>query len=112
MPRENASAKARRYLAEGRAAILEVSTATIAAAVRGDGPCTSRARFLGVHIHTIKDQNQQTDTKGAVPQLLGSHGYPVYTWDRDRFGSLVEKAAVKAGYRCLQHNEFYCTICG
>ena len=27
-------------------------------------------------------------------------------------GSLVEKAAVKAGYRCLQHNELYCTICG
>ena len=23
--------------------------------------------LLGVHIHTIKDQNQQTDTKGAAP---------------------------------------------
>ena len=37
MTRENAAAKGRRYLTEGRVTILEVSNARTSAAVRGDG---------------------------------------------------------------------------
>lgn len=45
MPRENASAKARRYLGEGRVVIETVSRRTVVASVRGDGRryrCTYR----------------------------------------------------------------------
>jgi uncharacterized Zn finger protein len=37
MPRENAEAKGRRYLVEGRVTVLEVDTDRISARVRGDG---------------------------------------------------------------------------
>jgi uncharacterized Zn finger protein len=58
VPRENAAAKARRYLAEGRVVVTDASAAKVRATVRGDGaldpveylagawscPCAARGR--------------------------------------------------------------------
>lgn len=68
--------------------------------------------LLGVRIHGIKNSAGQTDSSGAVPALLTSGGYPIYTWDRDNFGLWVEKAAVAAGKACLVHGRTSCVVCG
>jgi len=65
--------------------------------------------LLGVYIHSLKDNNKQTDTKGANPfgnwTFKDSEGrvvtYPTYDWvlngGRDNLGSWIEAAAKKAG---------------
>jgi len=67
--------------------------------------------LLGVYIHNIKDQNQDTDTKGDNPfgnfyieedgkKVYLSEIYPTYDWVNDKgydnFSDWVEKAAKKA----------------
>ena len=56
--------------------------------------------ILGIHIHNIKDQDGETDTKGEVPAKLTQGGYKVYTWafDPEKFGKWVEAAAEEAGH--------------
>lgn len=66
--------------------------------------------LLGVHIHRLENAKGLTDVQGAVP--TGLIGHKVYTYDRNRFGAWVEKAAVAAGKKCLKHRLFYCTVCG
>lgn len=68
--------------------------------------------LLGVRIHMLKDNKQSTDTPGPLPALLSTNGYPVYAWDRDKFGAQVEKAAVAAGKPCLPHGKTNCPWCG
>jgi len=54
--------------------------------------------ILGVHIHGIKNQDGETDTKGDVPFKLTNGGYKVYAaFDKDKFGDWVEAAAKDAG---------------
>lgn len=50
--------------------------------------------ILGIHIHNIKNQNGETDDKGAVPQKLIDGGYKVYNWpfDNEKFAKWVEEA--------------------
>lgn len=66
--------------------------------------------LLGVHIHQLENAQGLTDVQGAVP--TGLTGYKVYTYNRNRFGAWVEKAAVAAGKKCLKHRLSYCTVCG
>jgi hypothetical protein len=68
--------------------------------------------LLGVRIHMLKDSAGNTDAAGAIPKALTDGGYPTYSWDKDKFGAWVEKAAVKAGHPCLAHGKTYCSICG
>lgn len=68
--------------------------------------------LLGIHIHTLEDEDGETDSKGDPPQLLVVNKIPCYSWDKDKFGGWVEKAAVKAGYPCLAHKQKDCLICG
>ena len=55
--------------------------------------------LLGIHIHIIRDQKKNTDTKGEVPAKLTKGGYKVYTWPSDSqdFAHWVEAAAFAAG---------------
>lgn len=54
--------------------------------------------ILGVHIHGIKNQDKETDTKGDVPAKLVNGDYKVYSaFDKDKFSAWVEAAAKDAG---------------
>lgn len=66
--------------------------------------------ILGVYIHKLKNQEGNTDTKGAIPSGVPSNA--VYTYEFGRLAEWVEKAAVAAGKKCLPHSKFYCTTCG
>jgi hypothetical protein len=50
--------------------------------------------ILGIHIHNIKDQSENTDDKGDVPKKLVDGGYKVYNWpfDSEKFAKWVEDA--------------------
>jgi hypothetical protein len=54
--------------------------------------------LLGIYIHNIKNQYQQTDYEGSNPL---PYGYPTYDWvygdGRANLGSWIEAAARKAG---------------
>lgn len=52
--------------------------------------------LLGIHIDKLKDQAGQIGTKGKIPQLLTDHEADVYSWNRDKFGEWIEKAAKNA----------------
>ena len=52
--------------------------------------------LLGIYIHTLKDKDGKTCSQGAIPPALIATGAPVYYWDRDTFGDLVEMAAKKS----------------
>jgi hypothetical protein len=67
--------------------------------------------MLGIFIHKIADQFQKTDVKGPAPQLLLDHGVSCRTWDRGRFQTWVEQAAIDAGHKCLEHGERDCAWC-
>ena len=67
--------------------------------------------LLGIYSHMLKDQNAKTDTKGAKPKQLIDHAAPCYNWDKDKFATWVEKAAVKAGHPCLKHGKKGCISC-
>lgn len=66
---------------------------------------------LGVCIHRIKDQSGRPSRGGAKPVAMIEHGFPVYDWDRERFGRWVEWAAVAAGKDCLSHKKANCPTC-
>jgi hypothetical protein len=51
---------------------------------------------LGIYVCNIKDQNENTDVVGAVPQKLTDGGYSVSSWDRSKFGEWVEAAYKQA----------------
>lgn len=50
--------------------------------------------IIGIHIHNIKDQDEETDTKGDVPAKLVNGKYKIYTWpfDNEKFKGWVEEA--------------------
>ena len=52
--------------------------------------------LLGIFIHMLKNQDEETDTKGDVPKLLLDKKVPCYTWDKEKFGDWVEDAYKKA----------------
>lgn len=66
---------------------------------------------IGVHIHKVQDQHGNADSKGAVPQRLIDNGAPIYTFDAKLLGGWVEKAAMTAGYPCLEHGQQNCLSC-
>ncbi len=67
--------------------------------------------LIGVHIHQIADQTGSTHGRGAVPQLLRSHGAQQYVYDPKRLGTWVERAAVAAGRPCTKHRVAECVLC-
>jgi hypothetical protein len=54
--------------------------------------------LLGVYIHHLKDQNQQTSPRGAKPSVPWNVEFPAYDWDRDldRFKKEIEAAGKRA----------------
>jgi len=55
--------------------------------------------LLGVHIHHLKDQNENTDTRGPKPVVPSNVQFPAYDWDAkdlDKFRREIEAA----GGRC------------
>lgn len=53
--------------------------------------------LLGIHINGIKDIKGDTNFwRGEVPAALEKYNAPVYDWDQDSFGELVEKAYQRA----------------
>lgn len=67
--------------------------------------------MLGIYIHNVRTQNQETDPKGKNPfddwyytidgrQVYFSHIYPTYDWVKDNgrinIGKWIEEAAKKA----------------
>lgn len=50
--------------------------------------------ILGIHIHNIKDQSGNTDTKGDAPVKLVNGGFKIYTWpfDNEKFAKWIEEA--------------------
>jgi hypothetical protein len=49
--------------------------------------------LLGIHIHNIKNRDGRTSLfPGRAPDALVRAGAPVYTWDRNQFGTWVEEA--------------------
>jgi hypothetical protein len=50
--------------------------------------------IIGLHIHNIKNQKGETDSKGDVPYKLIRGGYKIYTWpnDNEKFKKWIEDA--------------------
>lgn len=48
--------------------------------------------LLGIRVDSIKDQNGQVDSPGAVPAALAEAGAPVYSWQYGKLGAWVEAA--------------------
>lgn len=50
--------------------------------------------IVGVHIHMIKNKDEETDYRGAVPSQLVGSKYKVYDWpfDNARFSTWIEEA--------------------
>jgi len=55
--------------------------------------------LLGVRIHALADQNGRTDAPGEIPDALKRAKAPIYDWDREQFGSWVQKAYRRAARR-------------
>ena len=67
--------------------------------------------LVGVFIHNIADQKQKKDKQGQVPQLLLDSSVPCHEWDREKLGTWVEQAAIRAGHPCLTHKDKNCGWC-
>lgn len=53
--------------------------------------------LLGIHIHNIKNRDGRTSLfPSRVPDALVRAGAPVYTWDRNQFGTWVEDAYLRS----------------
>jgi hypothetical protein len=54
--------------------------------------------LLGVYIHHLKDQNQQTSPRGPKPSVAWNVEFPAYDWDRDldHFRREIEAAGKRA----------------
>jgi MTH538 TIR-like domain (DUF1863) len=48
--------------------------------------------LLGIRVDSIKDQNGQLDSPGAVPAALAQAGVLVYSWEYGKLGAWVEAA--------------------
>jgi hypothetical protein len=55
--------------------------------------------LIGIRIHSLADQDGKTDSEGEVPQALKHAKAPIYNWDREQFGSWVQKAYRRAQKR-------------
>lgn len=54
--------------------------------------------FLGIYIHHLKNQDQQTSDQGLKPAVPEGVEFPAYHWDRDldRFRREIEAAGKRA----------------
>ena len=66
---------------------------------------------VGVRIHRVRDQDGKGDKRGDLPQRLVDTKAPIYNYDARLLGGWIEKAAISAGYACLQHGEKNCIKC-
>ncbi len=55
--------------------------------------------LLGVRMQALADQNGRTDAPGEIPDALKRAKAPIYDWDREQFGSWVQKAYRRAARR-------------
>lgn len=54
--------------------------------------------LVGIQIHHLKNQNQQTDSAGSVPAKLENGGYNTYKYvDKEKLANRIEEAAKAAG---------------
>lgn len=68
--------------------------------------------LIGVHVHNIRNQDGAQDWfRGPTPKALLDEEAPVVTYKRDSFAAQVERAAVRAGKRCLPHGKDNCFAC-
>lgn len=66
--------------------------------------------ILGVRIHHLRDQHENTDSPGPIPEGVPANA--VYTYEFGKLAEWVEKAAVAAGKPCLKHGDKNCRWCG
>ena len=53
---------------------------------------------VGIQIHHLKNQNQETDEPGSTPKLLEDNGFKVYKYvDHEKLAARIEEAAKLAG---------------
>ena len=53
---------------------------------------------VGIQIHHLKSQNQETDEPGSTPKLLEDNGFKVYKYvDHEKLAARIEEAAKLAG---------------
>lgn len=55
--------------------------------------------LLGIRIHSLADQDGASDEPGEIPEALKRAKAPIYDWDREQFGSWVQKAFLRAARR-------------
>lgn len=55
--------------------------------------------LLGIRIHALTDQDGRIDEPGEIPEALRRAKLAVYDWDRQQFGSWVQKAYRRATRR-------------
>lgn len=55
--------------------------------------------LLGIRIHSLANQDGRTDEPGEIPEALKRSKAPIYDWDREQFGSWVQKAYRRAARR-------------
>ncbi|WP_421319672.1 TIR domain-containing protein [Aeromonas veronii] len=54
--------------------------------------------IVGIQIHHLKNQQQETDSPGCTPKLLEENGFKVYKYvDHDKLAARIEEAARLAG---------------
>lgn len=51
---------------------------------------------IGIRIHMLANQDGKTDGAGEIPEALKRAKAPIYDWDREQFGSWVQKAFRRA----------------
>lgn len=54
--------------------------------------------IVGIQIHHLENQKNETDSPGATPKLLADHGFKVYKYvDHEKLANRIEEAAIAAG---------------
>lgn len=52
--------------------------------------------LVGIRIHKLANQDGRSDEPGEIPEALTRLRAPIYDWDRDEFGTWVQKAYRRA----------------
>lgn len=54
--------------------------------------------LVGIQIHHLANQKNETDSPGATPKLLTDYGFKVYKYvDHEKLANRIEEAAIAAG---------------
>lgn len=54
--------------------------------------------IVGIQIHHLENQKNETDSPGSTPKLLADHGFKVYKYvDHEKLANRIKEAAIAAG---------------